>query len=474
MRTRIPSVLVAVCSLCTAELPAQQRPAPAGRCQFEFLPRNPAVRPRVRSLQQPSGQYNSFIGGGFRGFCPAQNITIIADSGEFYGDSRIIFLIGNVDYDEPRVKLTAQRLTYWQNEERVRAERDVDATLPNGTNLKGPVVDYYRPAPAIRPQSRMVAPGRPTVRIVERDSLGRASDPVVVLANTLVMEADSLVYASGKVEMTRPDVIARADSAAIDNGRQSARLMRQPVVEGRGERPFTLHGTVIDIQARNRALERARASGAGRAVSEDATLTADTLDFRIADGKMQHVVAWGPSGARARSPAYDILADSIETRMPGQRIREVHAVRSAYAESAPDTTRLRTTERDRMWGDTIVALFDTVATRDTTQRLQIRSLFAVGSARSFYQMTPQDTAAVVPAANYVHGHEITVAFDSQQVRQVTITGDASGLYLEPGTDARIGVPAGPDPSRPPPAVPPRTEPPRTPPPATRRPPGASR
>ena len=76
---------------------------------------------------------------------PEQQITVVADSVEFYGDTRLLYLIGNVDYREPRLTLKSRRLTYWLNDEHLRAEGNVDATLPSGTKLTGPEVDYYRP-----------------------------------------------------------------------------------------------------------------------------------------------------------------------------------------------------------------------------------------------------------------------------------------------------------------------------------------
>ncbi|MBC7791004.1 MAG: hypothetical protein H7Z74_13740 [Anaerolineae bacterium] len=439
-------LLAAVAPVIALSVAAQQPEAPGGRCQFQFEPRNPASPPRVNSVQQPSGARHSYVGGGVRGFCPAQSITIIADSVEYYEDTRLMYLIGNVEYDEPRLSLDAQRITYWQNEERVLSEGNVDATLPSGTNLKGPKVDYYRAVPRMRPQSRMISDGRPTIRIIERDSLGSASDPVIVIANTVVMMADSLVYASGRVELTRPDVIARADSATMDNGRQSARLMRQPVIEGRGERPFKLFGTVIDIFARNRKLEFAIARGQGRAVSEDVTLTADTLDFRLVDSKLHRAYAWGKSRARAVSPQYDIIADSLDVRMPAQRVSEVYGVRDAFAQSTPDSLKIRTTEKDWLRGDTIMAQFDTASTADTTSRAQIKQLVALGHARSLYQLAPRDTASNRPAINYVVGRDISLAFQNREVQTVTITEQAHGVYLEPALSAvQVGPATGPRP-----------------------------
>ena len=55
-----------------------------------------------------------------------------------------------------------------------------------------------------------------------------------------------------------------------------------------------------------------------------------------------------PQAARER----DIIADSLDIAMPGQDLQEVRAVRSAYAESPPDSTKIIVKEPDWIRGDT--------------------------------------------------------------------------------------------------------------------------
>jgi lipopolysaccharide export system protein LptA len=414
-----------------AAYPAAAQEARSGQCLFTFRSRNPGGSP-LNMIRQPSGQFNWWLGQRARGECTAQQITVEADSVEFYGDARLLYLIGNVDYREPRLTLKSQRLTYWLNDEHLRAEGNVDATLSSGTRLTGPEADYYRPAPGIRTASRMVAPRRPTILLVETDSAGRRSEPTTLVANTVVMNNDSLVYAGGRVVITRTDVIAHADSAFMDAGREYARLMRSPRIEGRGDDPFTLTGNLIELHGSQRALSRVLSSGKARAVSEDVTLTSDTLDMRLTDSEIQRVFAWGQSRARAVSPEYDIVADSLDVQMPGQRVREVYAVRNAFAQSSPDSTRLRSAEKDWLRGDTIVARFDTLAApRDTSSRPRIRDLIARGHASSFYQVATSAGRAGRPGVNYVRGRVITVTFEDQAVETVRITEQAAGVYLEP-------------------------------------------
>lgn len=467
---RRAGAIVILAMLAAPSAAAQARGAPGGPCAFQFFPRYDTP-PRLAINTMPGGQRHIFLGGGVRAVCQAQNITVVADSVESYEDSRVMYLIGKVHYTEPRLTLDANRVTYWENEERLRSEGNVDATLPSGTNLKGPLVDYYRAARGLRPTPRMIAPQRPTIRIVERDSAGAAGEPILVTANQVTMEADSLVYAGGRVVLTRPDMVARGDSAVVDNGRQWARLMRNPVVEGKGKRPFTLTGKVIDVFARDRRLERALASGDAKTVSDSTTIRADTLDFRVVDGQIERAFAWGPSRATVVSPTYDVLADSLDVRMPAQRVERVYAVGGALIESEPDSLRVESEERNWLRGDTIIAEFDTARVAAGDSGVAIRRLEALGSAQSFYQVEPRDSTARRPAVNYVRGRAITVSFADRQVARVSVVDQASGVYLEPGEPTAAPASATPQAAPAPPVPVPASGPPRQ---APRRPPGASR
>ena len=111
----------------------------------------------------------------------------------------------------------------------------------------------------------------------------------------------------------------------------------------------------------------------GHALSQDLELVADTVDLRIQTNQLQRVMAWGKSRARAVSPEREITADSIDAIMPGQRVREVRALRKAYAESNPDSGVV-STQRDWMRGDTIVARFDSLVGTDTANRPRVRQM----------------------------------------------------------------------------------------------------
>ena len=107
-------------------------------------------------------------------------------------------------------------------------------------------------------------------------------------------------------------------------------------------------------------------------------------------------------------------------------------MRHAWAQSDPDSTKIRSKERDRLRGDTIDASFDsTIAPGDTTTRPQLTGLVAHGNARSFYQVAVSGAPIDKPAINYVTGRSINVAFANRTVDRVTVTEQATGVYVEP-------------------------------------------
>ena len=431
-------------------------------CDMEF-PANLNTNTRMNINRSAAGEATTlFLGGGVVARCIGQGNLLKADSAEYYEAESRLFLTGNVRYTEPRAAVTSRTMTYYQATDHLHAEGNVVAVMSNGSTLRGPVVDYYR-STAGRPLARMVAPSRPRVTLVQKDTTGRGRPPDTahVVANQIVMEGDSLVYASLQVEITRPDLLARGDSAFLDSGRDFARLMGSPSIESRGERPFTLIGGAIDLFSRSRQLERVVATPNGRAISQDLELLADTIDLRLQASQLQRAMAWG-GGKRARaiSPEREIVADSIDAILPGQRVQEVRAVGGAFANSAADSG-LVTAERDWLRGDTIVARFDPVAAGDTASRPQVREIVAMGSARSYYQMKNSRGSATQPSVNYVRGRTIEIDFEDKRVATVTVTDQATGLLIEPAAEPAEGS-AAPAAGAPPASGQPRPQPPRIP------------
>jgi hypothetical protein len=401
-------------------------------CDLEFPS---GTNTQARQVEVAPNSYVVYLGRGVRAYCIGQGNNLTADSAEYYQSQGRLFLVGNVRYTEPRATVTSNTMTYFQADNHLHAEGNVVAVMSNGSVLRGPSADYYRSSPA-RPLQHLFAPGRPTVTLVQKDTSGRGRPPDTahVVANQIVMDGDSLVYASGRVQITRPDLQATGDSAFMDSGSDFARLMREPQVQGKGQRQFTLTGEVIDVFSRNRQVERVVATPKGHALSQDLELVADSIDLRVQANQLQRAVAWGKTRARAVSPDREIVADSIDAIMPQQRVREVRAVRGAYAESTPDSG-IVSTQRDWMRGDTIVAHFDSLAAGDSASKPKIREIVADGHAQSFYQMKSSKGPADKPSINYVTGRIIDILFEDRKVATVTVTDQASGVMVEPVTAA---------------------------------------
>jgi lipopolysaccharide export system protein LptA len=486
------ALIMAAMTSAAAQPQGQQQ-----RCRtIELVPRDSASR--YSSILLPNDTRATYAGGGINVLCRTEGIRLEADSAEYYHASEVVYLFGNVHYTEKGTAVDANRITYWKRDERILAEGNVVARLANGTRMTGPRADYFRAIPGLRARAQLRAPDRPHITLVQADTnapaAGRSSparpaqpgratqtlpatgearpaDTTVVDANTVFMDGDSLIYASGKVIVTRPDVVATSDSLFLDRATERARFLREPVIRGTGERPFTLTGSVIDLFSRDRRLERVLSRVTAKVVSEDIQLTADTIDLRLSDNRLQRAFVWGTSRARAVSTAQDMTADSIEIIMPGQRIREVRAVGTALAESEPDSLRITSTERDWLRGDTIIARFDSISAADTASKPRIRELRAQVRASSFYQIPPDDSTSRCPKINYARGDEIRVLFDSQNVSRVEVIDsvNADGVYLEclAGSGRAVGAP--PNSPAPVPPVPPSSVVP-----VPRPPPGAER
>src|SRR5215218_5834811 len=434
------------------------RPRQERRCQLDF-PNTPTTRLQV--VQDPATKRNNtFVGGGVVAKCVGQDVTLYADSAELYDTIKLYYLFGNVRYREARVNLDADRVTYFLSEERILAEQNVRATMPSGSTMVGKEAEYLRPVAPIRRIAQLNATQRPTFTIIQKDSRGKVGDPATLLANRVSAVDDTVFYAGGDVDISRPDIHATSDSAYMNETRQYGRLLRRPQIEGRGERKFVLRGRAIDFFSKNRLVERVLSVDSAQAVSGDLDLRSDSIDLRGTDNKLSRPCAWGPTRAKAVSPERTITADSLDVQMPNQRVSEVHAIGSAYAETFPDSTKVKSEQRDWLRGDTIVAAFDSALAADTSSRPRIRELLATSNASSFYQIPSSKGVTAPPSVNYVRGKTITVSFDSSEVRSVLVKEQAAGVFLEPAADSTSGrqrpkgaPPASTTPGRPAPARP---------------------
>jgi len=160
---------------CAAALPLAAQPA-SGPTRCHLVPQ---ATTRLSADTLPTGQQVAFLGGGVLLECPARGISLRSDSAERYPDRD--FLVGHVVYDEPRFHVTSDYLTHYPADERIVAVQNVNARLPSGSTLVGPMAEYRRAVPKIRPRRQMIARYRPTITIVEKDSAGKQPKPMTVV-----------------------------------------------------------------------------------------------------------------------------------------------------------------------------------------------------------------------------------------------------------------------------------------------------
>ncbi len=423
-------------SLKKAKSSAKATPATRD-CVLDFTQSPAESRLTYRSFNPQTNA--TYIGGGFVGFCQGENNRLSADSAEQYTGADVINLFGNVVYEEPgKIRINAVRATYFTREQRLFADGGIVATqLESGSTFTGPSIDYFRPIPGVRPSSKLLAPGRPTARLIEKDSTGKPTVPIVITANTMQDEGDSLLYAWGAVSITRNSITSTSDSASYDRTGEKMRLIRQAqVTNDDGKKSFKLVGDTIELYSRERVIERVVSLHDANATNEDFNMKAEKIDMRLVDQKLNRAYAFGKGRATATTTQQELIADSIEIFLPDQRVREVRAVGTAITTGVPDTLKIKSPDRDVLRGDTVIATFDSVTVpADTAQQAKIRKIEAQGNASSLFQIASKQGPQFPPAINYLRASTIVVSFDTGRVRNVVADSSATGRYLEPVPDS---------------------------------------
>jgi hypothetical protein len=384
-------------------------------------------------------------GGGVLAHCAGTNTTVSADSFAHYPARSRLDLVGRVQIRDVGLALDARLARYHLREERLEAHNNVVAVnRRTGSVLRGPNLNYWRAVPGIRDTVEMYATQRPTVEYRQTGAGNSASEePYIIVGDRLRFKGDDRVWAGGKVTIDRSDFAARSDSMLLDQTRGFGVLVGKPSVEGRGRdgtgaaaKSYTIVGTRIELALEQRDIRGVKALGDGKATGADWTLTADTIDLRIADKLLQQTFAWGDTlRPHAISVLYTIQSDSLAIDSPGEVLTESRAFGNAVSTARRDSTT-PANETDWITGDSLTIRFaqeqDSV-TKSTRSRL--RELVSRGSARALTHHPPdaRDTIAVKagPSINYSRGNRITVAMARDRIDRVVVAGKADGVHLEP-------------------------------------------
>ena len=412
--------------------------------------------PESRFNLTQAGDSNSYlvIGGGFVGHCTGEKNTLKADSAEYFQLNGFVNLFGNVTYEEKaEFRVTSNHAIYFIREGRLIADGNVNALqLKSGSTFVGPNIEYFRVMPDIREVSRLHAPNSPRVTIKQKDSTGKDLEPVTITAVTMDDNGDSTLIASGNVNILRTDIKARSDSADYNKPTGNARLIRQANIESTNkEQAFTLSGDTIDLFTHDQILDRVLAKHFGKAKSGEVNMSAERLDMRLVDRKIERAYVYGAGRAKADTKSQSLEADSMDILLPNQRIRELRAFGRAQAVSKPDSMKMKSEENDVLKGDSVIAQFDSLKNpADTSAKAEIKRVVAMGNASSKVQIASRQGREFPPAINYIRGKHLVVHFDSGQVRLVAVDSAASGGYYEPVIDTLAGDSAKKKPRKPPP------------------------
>ena len=398
-----------------------------------------AQRCRIRLIHADSGATigndNYFASGNVQLACDGTSIRMRSDSLASYGGQLTEF-IGHVRYEDSSMVMTADRGTYRRAGEVWEARGNVETKSAGGSTLRGPSLDYFRILPGLRQVVEVYADGRPTIDYVPRDSTGKEQEAYVIVGDRVRMKGEDRLWAGGRVTINRSDVAASADSMRLDTGPgQDGALIRGAQINGLGKDPFSLFGDRINLTLEQNDLTYVQADGAGRAVSADWTLVADTIGLDVNARVLEQTLAWG-AGVRphAVSTTYEITADSLVLDTPAQVLTESRAFGKAWVASGEDTTAAN---RDWLRGDTVTARFATTEVEGKTKTV-VHRVESWGNATALYRVFDPANAGV-PSLNYARGNRILVEMSEgpkSGVERVEILGGVDGVQLQPKPAAR--------------------------------------
>ena len=371
------------------------------------------------------GRVRQFASGDVRAHCDGQETSMSADSVAWLQDLNQFEMIGRAVFRDTTVTLNADRTVYFLADERLEAYGNVRLVNErNGTVLTGPNLTYWRLVPALRETTELYATNRPTVEYRSpEDSAG--AEPYIIVGNEIRLLGDTATWASGNVRINRSDFHAESDSAELDMATNAGTLVGSALAQGGDAESggYTLRGREVAFTSVDNELNWVQARDSAEAVSADFVITADTVEFSLADGLIQGGLAWGDSmRSSAVSDVNTITADSLAIDSPDQQLRELRGFGSARATSVRDSLDDNV---DWMAGDTLVAQFQD----SPFNHRFLERLIVTGRALALYRVFPSE-GGDVPDINYSRGDKITATFGIEGLRRVDVVGNADGVHLE--------------------------------------------
>lgn len=419
-----------------------------------------------------SGALNTIGGGAVTYFsgpvtfaCP-NNVRISADSAIFVKATDRFDFLGNVRYADAERDLTAMNAQYARAERKIMAQINVVLTnRKDGSTLRGTSLDYYQQSPG-NPQPRIeVYTGRPRAVMMRRRGNATAVDTTVIDSDRMQIIGEETFRGWGNVQTRRGKLRSNSQYAEFNEASDRMRLTGQASVQSD---TFNLRADTIDaLLVDGDEFKEVDARNGVVLDSEDVDLSAPALRLFFAKGEVERMVARGGAliggsspQARAISPDFMLVADSIDAVSPQQKLQRVFAIGRAIGERRPDTLDNALPElinRDWVRGDTVRAYFTsstnasaravagagagnsrvagqrvggTAGRGDTTQVLE-RILATGNPASSTYRLREQVGDSTQLSVNYITAKKLDVTFKEGAVDRVQAEGNIRGLYLQP-------------------------------------------
>lgn len=400
---------------------------------------------RSRMTTLPDGETRNDVWGGIEATCGSKWLR--ADSAVFFDRRGILYLFWNIEYEDEGRTLVAERATYYQDEDWVRAEGNVVLSdTVGGSTLSGPLLEYY-PVNANRPVERIFAPERPHLVFQPREAAADGSAPFEVDADRMHIYGDSAIAAQGDVVAVRGELTAYGDSMDLDLGRDQIWLLGSPSVDSEGT---LLEGDSIVILLEQSRVREIQAWPNGSAQGRELSLTAPLLRMFVEAEEITRVIASAGAAertgavdsagrepwARSISQDYALTADSIDILRPAGQLERVIAVERARAAAVdrliPGSALPGT---DWLEGDTITGYFAAPEVGDSTTEARLSRLEASGdSAKALYYIYEEPVEGqppTLPGINYVIGRIVTLWLEEGEVTNARVVGPSTGVYLEP-------------------------------------------
>lgn len=364
---------------------------------------------------------------------------ITADSAIIVKASNRADFINNVRFTEPGRVLTSQYAQYLSNLRKLQAQGNVIVRDErDGSVLRAPSLDYFQQSNN-EPQARVeIYSGRPHFTTFRTRANSNVVDTTNVDSDRMQLIGQNTFRGWGAVVIKRGDLDARSGYAEFVQDSNRMKLTGQAVVISDST---TLKADTIDaVLANGDEFKDVFARKDASMVATNINVTSPRMRVTFDNGDVQRLIAVGGKLAKAAAQAkavsedFTLTADSIDARTPNQKLDTVTAVGSAFAHRAPndsaDAKLPELIKQDWVRGENIVATFEDADTARVLKRIVAKG----GPASSTYRLREADKKnpnSTKLSINYLTAQTIDVRFKKGEVDKVSAKGQIRGMYLQP-------------------------------------------